>query len=99
MIPNKSLGGIGNLYLDDTLLGEVYYNIRQDQPPGSILCSMVFVGNDVELPDDKGRYRLLLEDGRYLLVTLYAARPGAYAPYLCASCDGIWHSELSYAHI
>lgn len=96
MILNRSLGGIGGLFDGDALLGEVYYNIRQGQTPNSPVCSVVFVGNDVELPADNRFYRLYLEDGRYLILKLSRAR--AYAPYTCTSFDGILHSELSYSN-
>jgi hypothetical protein len=107
MLVNRSLGGIGKLYLGDTLMGDVYYNIRQDQPPDSLECSVVFVGKEVELPPDLavgatqengrgGCYRLFLEDGRYLIVTVSKKSSLPHAPYICTSCDGLFHSTLTF---
>src|SRR5689334_1015812 len=89
----RSLGGIGKLYYDDLLIGEVYYNIRQGKLPAQLLCSVVFVGKDVELPSDSRLYFLFIEDGRYLIVTLHRDR--ALAPYICSSQDGMLHSEFT----
>ena len=96
MILNRSLGGLGRLYDGDALLGEVYYNIREGQTAASPVCSVVFVGNDVELPADNRSFRLYLEDGRYLVLNL--TRNRADAPYTCTSFDGVLHSELAYSN-
>jgi hypothetical protein len=93
----RSLGGIGKLYRDDACLGEVYYNIKPNQRPGQLLCTIVFVGKDLDLPNDNRVYRLYLEDGRYLIVTLRKVRQAHRSPYNCISCDGILHSEYSYS--
>lgn len=95
---SRSLGGIGKLYQGEQFLGEVYYNIPLQQSLGPIVCNVVFVGNDLELPHDQGRYRLYLEDSRYLIIMLRIARIAPHAPYSCTSCDGIWHTELSLAY-
>jgi hypothetical protein len=92
MIFDRSLGGIGRLYDEDTLLGEVYYNIRQNQTPGEIMSTVVFVGDDLELSPTGGCYRLILEDGRYLIGALSRTRQDGRSPYTHISCDGILHT-------
>jgi hypothetical protein len=92
VIPGKrSIGGLGKLYDDGQLVGNVYYNIKQDQQRG-LLCTVVFLGRDIEIPEDNRHYRLILEDGRYLIVTLRHTRPTAGSPYAGISCDGILHA-------
>ncbi len=98
MVEKRSLGGIGSLYRDNVLLGRVYYNLKQDQPPGIIVCTLVFIDDEVDIPDDKQRYRLWLEDGRYLLVTLQKMRPVSHSPYVAYSCDGIFHAALTHTY-
>jgi hypothetical protein len=93
MVVSRSLGGIGRVFRDDVMLGQVYYNIRQGQSPGHLECSVVFIGNDVTLPVDKRPSLLFLEDGRYLLVDLVRQRPDA--PYSCTLHDEALHSELA----
>ena len=94
MAMNRSLGGIGKLYEGEHLLGEVYYNIKLAQTMDRMECSLVFVGSDVELVHSSQRYRLFLEDGRYLLVAVTNSRHIPYAPYHCTSLDGVFHSDL-----
>jgi hypothetical protein len=96
MMMKRSLGGIGALYRDGTLLGKVYYNLKQEQPPGELVCTLVFVGDDVDLPAGQQRYRLWLEDGQYLVLTLKKMRPASRSPYVGYSCDGIFHSVPPY---
>ena len=98
MLVKRSLGGIGSLYLDHALLGKVYYNFKPDQSPGVIICTLVFVGNNPELPAGKQRYWLWLEDGQYLLVTLEKQRAHSPSPYIGTSCDGVFHPTMSYAY-
>jgi hypothetical protein len=91
---NRSLGGIGKLYHDDALLGEVYYNIKQEQPPGQLVCTTVFVGNEVDLTANATdtRYHLLLENNQYMIVTLSKARALPHAPYTGVAHDGTLHT-------
>lgn len=94
MAVNRSLGGIGKFYDGDHPLGEVYYNINLTQATDKMECSLVFVGSDVDLSHSSHRYRLILEDGRYLIVSITKGRHIPYAPYHCTSCDGVFHSDL-----
>lgn len=91
----RSLGGIGRLYHHNELLSEVYYSIRQDQADGTIYGSVVFVGRDIELANDGLPYRLLLEDERYLILSLTKESTTPFAPYTFTSRDGILHSASS----
>lgn len=91
----RSLGGIGRLYRHDTLLGEVYYSVKQNQTDGSIYGSIVCVGQDVDLPIDDQSYCLLLEDARSLIVSLMRDSKTPFAPYSFTSRDGIIHSASS----
>jgi hypothetical protein len=98
MMMKRSLGGIGALYRDGALLGKVYYNFKQEQRPGVIVCTLVFVGDDVDLPRGNQRYRLWLEDGQYLILTLQKTRPALSSPYIGISCDGVFHSAMTYVY-
>jgi hypothetical protein len=100
LLLNRSLGGIGKLYQDDALLGEVYYNIKQEQPPGRFVCTTVFVGNEIDLTANASDtlYRLFLENNHDILVTLCKARPAPHAPYSGVVRDGKLHSELDLTH-
>jgi hypothetical protein len=97
---NRSLGGIGKLYHDDALLGEVYYNIKQEQPPGPLVCTAVFVGSEVDLAGNAADtlYSLLLENRQYMLVTLSKVRPGGQAPYVGVAHNGKLHTEFGPSH-
>ena len=88
----RSLGGIGHLYSDDVLQGDVYYNIQKNQPPGKVMCTLVFVGRDIELAGGTTRYRLVLEDGSYLFIVLLGTRAAPNLPYTFVSPDGIFHA-------
>src|SRR5262245_57884815 len=90
MLLNRSVGGMGRLYSGELLLGEVYYNIRQGISPEFVVCSVVFVGSDVELSEDARPFQLLIEDGRTLTVTLERER--ANSPYLCTLEAEMLHS-------
>lgn len=82
---------------DDGWVGKIYYNLKPAQPPGIIICTIVLMDNDVELLTDRSRYRVVLDDGRYLIVTLTKVRPVPHSPYVCFSADGVFHSESSYS--
>jgi hypothetical protein len=97
MAANRSLGGIGKLYSDDVLVGEVYYNIRVEPQRGFIVGSIVFVGVEIELPGDDSPYRLILEDGRSMILTIGRSSSAPLAAWSCVSRDGILHTEPSYS--
>lgn len=96
MVKHRSLGGIGRLYQGEVALGDVYYNIKREQPPGSLECTLVFIGKEMELPSDGKRYRLVLEDGHSMTITLRKGRAKPNAPYIGTSCDGVVHFQSSY---
>lgn len=98
MLMRRSLGGIGALYRDNELLGKVYYNLKQNQSPDVIVCTIVFVGDDVELPNDDQQYRLWLEDGQYLLLTLHRMRDKLPSPYVGFSSDRVFHAAVKYLY-
>jgi hypothetical protein len=49
---DKTLGGIGRLFINDKLLTEVYYCVRQDRPNAPIYGSIVFLTAGIEVPND-----------------------------------------------
>ena len=98
MMAMRSLGGIGALYRNNALLGKVYYNLKPDQSPGEIVCTLVFVGDDIDLPNDEQRYRLWLEDGQYLIIKLHKMYPTSPSPYVGSSLDGVFHASMNNAH-
>ena len=81
---------------DDGWVGKIYYNLKPAQPPGIIICTIVLMDNDVELLTDRSRYRVVFDDGQYLIVTLTKLRPVPHSPYVCFSTDGVFHPESSY---
>jgi len=112
MFATRSLGGIGSLYRetsheeshdaggdaerDEAWVGKIYYNLKPAQPPGVIICTIVLMDEDIELSTDRSRYLVLFDDGQYLIVTLKKLRPVPHSPYVCFSCDGVFHPAQSY---
>jgi hypothetical protein len=98
-VGQHTIGGIGQLWQDDRMLGAVYYNLylqqpnsaRQDKPPqdGDLVSDgeLVFLGEDIEL-DPAATYRLLLEDARTLDVTVTRDQSKRRAPYQLHTADG-----------
>ena len=78
-----------------TWVGKIYYNLKPAQPPGVIICTIVLMDDDVELQTDRTRYRVVFDDGQYLIVTLTKLRPVPHSPYVCFSTDGVFHTESS----
>ena len=97
MAVNRSLGGIGKLYCDDLLLGEVYYNIKAEPQHGFTVGSIVSVGMEIELFADSCPYRLILEDGRSMNLTIERNSLLPFSAWSCVSGDGILHAEPSYS--
>lgn len=95
MAVDRSIGGIGQLFCEDELVGQVYYNIAAKQPRGIVVCTIVFIEREVTLPNDDQRYKLCLEDDRYMLVTISPSRDGQLSPYFCTASDGILHNDSS----
>lgn len=95
MAINRSLGGIGTFFQEDEVVGQVYYNIATKQPRGVIMCNIVFLDKDIILPQNEQLYKLFLEDGRYLFVTVSPNDPRYPSSYLCTAWDGKLHNDDS----
>jgi hypothetical protein len=87
MPAKRSVGGIGKLYPHDgdVLIGEVYYSLVGEAQQRPLHGSIVFVGLDVDIPNDERLYRLLLEDGRCIILLLTKSPTARFAPYTFAS--------------
>jgi hypothetical protein len=89
---DKTLGGIGRLFINDKLLTEVYYCVRQDRPNAPIYGSIVFLTAGIEVPNDTTSYKLYFEDNRcYIILSLFKDPTERFTPYSCIANDGTFY--------